>query len=168
MKKIIDVSHFIQVYDIENDKWRDRSCGIVSLAMLLDYYNISVNPDVLIKLGLENKGYIKGVGWNHQAICDLAIHFGLLAYRTEDDQTENILSALDRSEPVILSIYKDWSPKCGGHIVVCNGYYVSEDELLGFYVNDPIGASYKHKDKFIPLAKFMTGWKKRAIYVKKG
>jgi ABC-type bacteriocin/lantibiotic exporter with double-glycine peptidase domain len=168
MKKIIDVPHFIQAYDIDSEDWKGRSCGIVSLAMILDYHNIPVNPDELISLGLTNDGYIDGIGWNHQAICDLAVNYGLLARRTEEDTIDNIMAALDMDEPVILSIYKDWDPSNGGHIVVFNGYYIADDELLGFYVNDPIGASYKHKDEFIPLDKFMTGWKKRAIYVKKG
>jgi ABC-type bacteriocin/lantibiotic exporter with double-glycine peptidase domain len=168
MKKIIDVSHFIQIYDVNSENWQKRSCGIVSLAMVLDYYGISVNPDKLIELGLDNNGYIEGVGWEHQALCGLATYYGLKSHRSEDDTIDNLLSSLDRNEPVIISIFKEWDQSNGGHIVVLNGFYASDDELLGFYVNDPVGASYKHKDEFIPLDKFVVGWKKRAIYVKKG
>ncbi len=167
MKKIIEVPHWIQYYDIKDDKWQDRSCGIVSLAMLMEYYGIEVDVESLIELGLKKDGYLKGIGWKHQVICDLAKHFGLQSYRSENETIEKLMESLEKDEPVIISIHKDFDQTKGGHLIVLNGYYVSNEELLGFYLNDPIGASYKHKNQFIELEKFEQGWKKRAIYVTK-
>jgi len=167
MKKILEVPHRIQYYDIDDDKWQGRSCGIVSLAMVLEYYGIQVGMDELIKLGLEKNGYINKIGWKHQIICDLAKHYGLEACRTEEDTVDSLMEALEQNEPVIISIHKNFEPENGGHLTVLNGYFVSNQELMGFYVNDPVGASYKHQNQFIKLEKFLCGWKKRAIYVKK-
>lgn len=168
MKKLLEIPHLVQYYDVDEAIWQGRSCGIVSLAMVLDYYDIEIDIKELIDLGLKKDGYIDGVGWKHQIICDLAKHFGLKSHRTEDESIDNLIAALDRGEPVIISIHKDFDPENEGHLVVLNGFFTNEDELMGFYVNDPVGASYKHKNQFIKLDKFLAGWKKRAIYVKKG
>jgi len=167
MKKILEIPHLMQYYDIENDFWKGRSCGIVSLAMVLDFYGIEVDLSELIDLGLKNNGYIKDVGWKHQVIVDLAKKFGLESRRREGEKIKNLVEALDKNEPVIISINKHFDTKNGGHLAVLNGYFIDKDgELMGFYVNDPVGASYKHKDQFIELEKFIQGWKKRAIYIK--
>ena len=167
MKKILEVPHWIQFYDISDDQWQGRSCGIVSLAMILEYYGVQVDLNDLIEQGLEKDGYIKGIGWKHQIICDLAREYGLKSQRTENEVIDNLVESLERDEPVIISIHKNFDISKGGHLVVLNGYYVANNELLGFYLNDPVGASYKHKNQFIKLDKFLEGWKKRVIYVTK-
>jgi uncharacterized protein YvpB len=167
MKKILEVPHLVQFYNIDEKKWQGRSCGIVSLAMVLDYYGISFDLDKMVELALKMDGYIEDIGWKHQIICDLATQHSLKSYRAENDKIENLIKALEKDEPVIISIYKNFNPQNDGHLAVLNGYYVDEGELLGFYVNDPVGAQYKHKNQFIKLEDFIRGWKKRAIYVKK-
>ncbi len=167
MKHIIEVPHLVQYYNIDEEKWQSCSCGIVSLAMILDYYAIPFVLDEMIVRALKNNGYIKGIGWKHQALVDLAIGYGLEARRTEDDIIDNLMDSLVRDEPVIVSVYKNFDTKKGGHLVVLLGFYVADKELVGFYINDPIGAQYKHQNQFIEIEKFINGWKKRAIYVKK-
>lgn len=168
MKKILEIPHLMQHYDIDDKFWQDRSCGIVSLAMVLDYYNIQADIQELINSGLKKDGYIKNIGWKHQVIVDLAKDFNLKSERKEDDILDNLVGSIDREEPVIISVYKHFKNTNGGHLAVLNGYFTDKDgELMGFYVNDPVGASYKHKDQFIELEKFIQGWKKRAIYIKK-
>lgn len=168
MQKIIEVPHWTQYYDIDDDFWQTRSCGIVSLAMILDFYKKKFNLPELIDRGVEIDNYDPAIGWKHQTIVDLAKEYGLLATRTENESIDNLIESLDHNEPVIISIYKNWDPKEGGHLAVLNGYFQPDGVIEGFYVNDPIGASYKHQNQFIPLDKFILGWKKRAIYVKKG
>lgn len=168
MKKILEVPHLTQYYDIEDSFWRGRSCGIVSLAMILDYYGVKYILEELIKRGVAIDHYDPAIGWKHQTIVDLAEEYGFFASRVEDERVENLTVVLDQNEPAIISIHKNWNPKNEGHLVVLNGYFESDGELEGFYVCDPIGASYKNKNQFIPLKKFLLGWKKRAIYVKKG
>ncbi|MDD5692930.1 MAG: C39 family peptidase [Patescibacteria group bacterium] len=167
MKHILEVPHLVQYYNIDDEKWQSCSCGIVSLAMIFDYYSIPFDLDDMINRALKDDGYIKGVGWKHQTIVDLAIKYGLKAYRTENDTIEKLMESLEKDEPVIISIYKDFDLSNGGHLAVLNGYYIANQELIGFYVNDPVGASYKHQNQFIKLDKFLEGWKKRAIYVTK-
>ena len=167
MKHILEVPHLGQYYNIDDEKWQSCSCGLVSLAMILDYYSIPFDLDEMISRALKINGYIKGIGWKHQAIVDLAQNYGLKASRTENDTIETLMASLERDEPAIISIYKNFDPKNGGHLAVLLGYYVANQELIGFYVNDPIGAQYKYRNQFIELNKFLEGWKKRAIYVTK-
>jgi ABC-type bacteriocin/lantibiotic exporter with double-glycine peptidase domain len=168
MQKLIEVPHLTQYFDIEDSFWQGRSCGIVSLAMILDYYGVKYNLEELIKHGVEIDQYDPAIGWKHQTIVDLAEEYGFFSERVEDEKVENLISVLDLDEPTIISIHKNWDPKNEGHLVVLNGYLQSEGVLDGFYVCDPIGASYKNKNQFIAIDKFLAGWKKRAIYVKKG
>jgi len=168
MKKIIEVPHFGQFYNIEDDKWQGRSCGIASLAMVLDYYGVKVDLNELIEKALVLGGYVEGVGWKHQVIVDLAKEYGFKSERTEDDKVENLVAALNKNEPVVVSIHKSFDPENGGHLAVLCGYFATDEEgVEGFYVNDPIGPQYKHKYQLIELEKFMDCWKKRAIYISK-
>ena len=95
MKKIIEVPHFVQFYNIKDGKWQGRSCGIASLAMILDYYGLPCDLDQLVKEGLKLDGYVRGVGWKHQAVVTLAKTQGLVAHRTEDDSIEHLLESLE-------------------------------------------------------------------------
>jgi uncharacterized protein YvpB len=168
MKQIIEVPHFVQFYNIDDDGWQGRSCGIASLAMILDFYGKKVDLNELVEKALKKGGYIEGTGWKHQAIVELAVDYGFKSFRTEDEKVENLVDSLNKNEPVIISIHKNFDPKNGGHLAVLCGYFATEDDgIEGFYVNDPIGPQYKHKYQLIGHDKFMEGWKRRAIYVKK-
>lgn len=167
MKKLIEVPHLVQYYNIEDEIWQGRSCGIVSLAMIFDYYSVKFDLGELIQQGLDGDGYLDGVGWKHDAIVELAKKYGFESRRVENETVENLIESLDSNEPLIISIHKNFDPSEGGHLAVLNGYFESEGEIEGFYINDPIGAQYKHKNQFISYEKFMAGWKKRAIYLKK-
>lgn len=168
MKKLIEMPHLMQYYDVDDSFWQGRSCGMVSLAMVLDYYGKEIEIEELINLGLEKDGYIANVGWKHQAIVDLAKDFGLRAERTEGDSVDELIESINNGHPVIISIFKKFKNTNGGHLAVLNGYFMDKDgELMGFYVNDPIGASFKHKNQFVKIDTFLNGWKKRAIYVSK-
>jgi hypothetical protein len=145
---------------------------------------------------LKKAPYNKKIGWSHSVICNLARDYGLISYRrlwslAERDREflkaegatsldleayeqevfeEGIFAlqkAIDEETPLIISIHKDFDNKNDGHLVVLVGYYATDEGILGFYVNDPIGAQYKHKNQFIEYKDFIDGWKKRAIYVKK-
>jgi len=197
MKQIIEVPHLVQFYDIEDDKWQSRSCGIVSLAMVLAYWGVKINLKELIETGLRVDGYSKQAGgWYDSGLCRIARSFGLMSFRkswvpakrdkefftsegcTEEDLagyeevtlSEGIFSlkkAIDHGIPLIISIHKNWGQKNSGHLAVLNGYFESDGQIEGFYVNDPIGATYKHKNQLIKIDKFMNGWKKRAVYIRK-
>jgi len=168
MKQIIEVPHFVQYYNINKDYWKERSCGIASLAMVLDFYGKNIDLDKLIKQGLEKYPYDKNTGWRHDVIVELAQDYGLESRRTEDETVENLIKSLNQNEPVIISIHKNFDSENGGHLAVLCGYFATEsDGIVGFYVNDPIGPQYKHKYQLIEYDKFIKGWKKRAIYISK-
>lgn len=166
MKKIIEVPHLVQYYNIDDEIWQGRSCGIVSLAMILDYYDVKFDLAELIQQGLNADGYIDGVGWKHDAIVNLANKYGFEGQRVEDEKVENLIAELNTDRPVIVSIHKNFDDKEGGHLAVLTGYFESEGKIEGFYVNDPIGAQYKHKNQFIKMSKFAKGWKGRSIYIR--
>jgi uncharacterized protein YvpB len=201
MKQIIEVPHYVQYYNIDEDKWQERSCGIVSLAMVLDYYGVRIDIDELIKDGLAKEPYDKRIGWRHSVICALARDRGLMAFRrswslatrdkaffkeegaTDQELTEfegfqleegifGLKNAIDKGIPLIISVHKkvwpgNFKTKKGGHLVVLCGYFASEGVIEGFYVNDPSGPQYKHKNQLIKIDKFLASWKRQAIYVYK-
>lgn len=169
MKKIIEVPHYAQYLDVDENFWKSRSCGIVSLGMILDYYGTEVPIEELIGKGKANGGYIKGIGWKHDAIVDLAKEYGFESHRVEDESLDNIMSAIDRDEPVIVSVFKNFKQTNGGHLAVLTGYFIdkNDNELVGVYINDPIGFPYKFKNQFVKIETFLEGWKKRAIFIKK-
>lgn len=177
MQKIIPVPHYAQFIDVDDPKWKERSCAIISLAMILSYHGKEIDVKEAIEKGLKIKvkdpvdgivgGHDPKFGWRHDAIVGLAKHYGFDAYRTEDDLLENLLEALVSDEPVIVNIYKNFDPKEGGHLAVLTGYFELSGQIVSLFVNDPIGIPYKYKNKGIPLEIFENGWKKRAIYIKK-
>lgn len=179
MKKTIEVPHYAQYIDVSDPHWQERTCAIVSLVMVMSYYGVEVDLKEAIEIGQNIKvkdktgtvdGYDPRFGWRHDAIVGLAEHYGFEAHRTEDDSIENLLETISRNEPVIVNIYKNFDPKEGGHLAVLTGFFSDDKagEIISYFVNDPIGVPYKYKNQGIPGEVFEKGWKKRAIYVKKG
>lgn len=177
MKKVIEVPHWGQYLDVEDNHWRERSCAIISLVMVMSFYGKEVDAHKAIEEGqniiVKDKtgvvgGYDPNFGWRHDAIVGLAKHYGFDSYRSENETVENLISSLANNEPVIINIYKNFDPKEGGHLAVLTGFFSDDKtgEIISFYVNDPIGEPYKYKNKGIPYDEFMRGWKKRAIYVR--
>ncbi len=167
MQKILEIPHWGQFIDVSDPIWQGRSCGIVSLAMILDYYNIPFDIKKLINKGLEIGGYLEGVGWKHQGIVDLAKLYGLQAERIENEKIKNMIKSIDKEEPVIISIHKHFDVKNEGHLAVLTGYFKEDDKIVTLFVNDPFGNPYKYKNHLVKYDKFIEGWKKRAIYLKK-
>ncbi len=169
IKKVIEVPHYAQHVDVNENFWKDRSCGMVSLGMILDFYGKEIPIDQLVTEGKALGGYIKDVGWKHDTIIELAKKYGFESYRKEDENIEKALESIANDEPVIVSVYKNFDTNNGGHLAVLTGFYYNEegDELIGVYINDPIGFPYKFKNQFVRIDTFMRGWKKRAIYVSK-
>lgn len=178
MKTTMEVPHFAQFIDVKDPLWQERTCAIISLIMVMEYYGKEVDINEAIEIGQKIKvkdrtgivgGYDPEFGWRHDAILGLAKHYGFDSFRTENDTVENLIESLKKNQPVIVNIYKNFDPKNGGHFAVLTGFYSDDKagEIISFYVNDPVGRPYQHKNKGIPFGKFMQGWKKRAIYVKK-
>ena len=164
--KVRKLSQYLDVP--KNSGWRDKSCGIVSLVMLIKYYIPNFNKNAiihLIGLGYNQKAYIDGVGWTHDGLIRLAKRFGFEGERfdvnslPEEEGLKKLFKALE-TKPVIASIYKDSIQQNGGHLVVLTGF--DSKRNLIFY-NDP-GAVIRDKVwQKVPFPAFQKAWKKRFI-----
>jgi ABC-type bacteriocin/lantibiotic exporter with double-glycine peptidase domain len=90
----IDLSYYSQYSDFIEKDWQRKTCGIVCLQMVLDFYKKETKPMDLIKEGLvitndfikgERKfdGYTKEFGWGHELLIIILRNHGVLAYKQE-------------------------------------------------------------------------------------
>ncbi len=185
----IDIPFHSQYSDSIEKDWQDRSCAVLCLQMVLDFYGKKVEPMNLIKEGLEisellkekgreKDGYTRGFGWGHELLVILLKNNGVLAYRQDFKNSkfekeyfelglEKIRQNLLNKKPVITSIAKDINnPKTSGHMVVVSGFEEDSGEVKGFYIKDPEQKdSSENLDIFISLNDFKEVWKKLVIFV---
>jgi hypothetical protein len=180
----IDIPYYSQYSDNIKKDWQDRSCAIVCLQMVLDFYKKESKPMDLIKEGLsisENlekkgrrtEGYTREFGWGHELLIILLKNNGVLSYRQDfknpNFESEYIVLGLEKirqnildKKPVIVSIAKDINnPKTSGHMVVVSGIEEDNGEVKSFYINDP----EKEENKNTSIEDFKKVWKKLAIFV---
>jgi len=164
------VPAYSQFLDVENKDWQGKSCGIVSLKMLFDYWHPKreLKPedfDDLINEGLAFGGYIPGVGWRHKELAEIARGHGLEGQNFDwtNDHTDiafnKTIPHLTR-HPVMASVHRDLKEGESGHLVVLTGY---EDGRI-FY-NDPDSKKRKDIERSVSLHEFLNGWKKRIIVI---
>lgn len=160
--KVISLSQHIHIQD---PKWKDKSCGIVSLAMLLNYFGKETSADQLLKDGLANNAYLESVGWKHKELAELGKRYGIKGKNLDwalldaESAYKKAVGYLDR-HPIMASVYNNFQPGRGGHLVVITG--IVSDKI--FY-NDPGEKEVKKISKEISLEKFLRGWKKRIIII---
>ncbi len=156
-----------QYIAIHHHAWKDKSCGIVSVGMILSFYKKRVDLNVLLAQGLKLNAFKEPVGWIHQGLVRLAqLHkFQAKAYDWSKDSIEEaflkLVSFLEEG-PIIASIHKDFDPQNGGHLIVVTGY---RDGLV--YYNEPASRKGEPLKRKIIKEKFITGWKRRmvALYI---
>lgn len=194
MKRIIlDVPYYSQYLDIEDKEWQTRSCGIVSLKMVLDYFSVkemikTPSCNELLKEGVFINGNMPAYGWVHESIVLLARNHSLPAFRQEfrsikinlkdgkEEKSEyenklseygidKIMTSIMSGCPVIVSVYKRFKEKGKFHIVPLIGLEFDDDRLKGFYYHEP--ESFSREDganKFVSLETFKENWRKMAIF----
>jgi len=157
-----------QYLDIKSKKWKNRSCGVISLKIVLNYWQgekFNKTSEELIKIALKEGAYLKGIGWKHKELAKIANKFGLKAKNFDWSKEENLkafhkfLWYLKRG-PVIVSVYKDFQFGKNGHLIVA----LKSDEK-NIYILEP--AAKKRNDIFqiVKRDKFIKGWKKRIIFI---
>jgi hypothetical protein len=188
---ILDVPFYSQIKDTQKEEWKELSCGIVALKMVLDFYgptNLSI--DELYQKGLDIGGYLENVGWYHHSLALLAKQLGFQAITRlwglpeeyaqklknrgfneselqilEDQQLdEGILTLkkeLENGRPVILSVSKGFGREGRGHLVVLIG---SDDQ--GFILHDPFEVIRPGKEFKITFNEFKQAWTRRAIIIR--
>ena len=161
---IPDVPFYSQFRDIREAQWRKLSCGVASLAMVINFYKPgTVSPDTLLNQGIAAGAYIKDAGWSHWGLISLAKKYGLQGEPVDlsglnSDVAFARLKKFLRKGPVIASVHYKFEPQNPiPHLVVING--VSGDTV--FY-NDPAAPS---GGKSISAQNFLKAWKKRLISI---
>ncbi len=155
-----------QYHAISDLFWKQHSCGIVSLGMVLEFYKKNFKTyDQLLNQGIRMRIRQEGVGWIHAGLARLAQKYGLRGvsydwYRNSDSDAFLKLTSLLEYGPVIASIYKNLNPKNGGHLIVVTGYTNGH-----IYYNEPDSHNIKIIRRKVSKDRFVRGWKKRVIWV---
>jgi hypothetical protein len=165
-----------QVY--RNQEWRRFGCGIASLKMVFDYWQLR-NPDNrtddadnLYATGLDSGAFDPAVGWLHAGLVDLATSLGYESYRLDFGPrsgtplpAEDALAELTRElagGPVIASVYRDFDvSRGGGHLVVVTD--VTGDAVC---LNDPEPAQESDGRRVLSQRDFLPAFKSRFIVVR--
>lgn len=160
-----DVPALSQYLDLDDATWQGRACGVISLAMLLEYHGKNTDSNVLLKDAFASNCYLKDIGWKHKELALLAKQFSLHAENFDWAALEDtaafkqLLQALQKG-PLLASIHHSFDPQKGGHLIVVTGL---KDDTV-FY-NDPDAKERSEIKKSIPVDVFRHGWKKRIIEI---
>lgn len=158
------VPFYSQFADISAPEWRKIGCGIVSLAMLIDFYKPTIAVDALLKEGIEKGAYVHDAGWSHAGLIALAEDHGLTGearYLTDLNMTAAFddLKAAIKEGPVMASVHYTFEPTNPiPHLVV-----VTDIDDEGVHYNDPAEES---GGGVITAEKFQNSWKKRYIEIR--
>lgn len=178
-KKVLDIPY----YSLSLLKGFEGSgCGIVSLAMVLDFISKKrTNIEKLKDEGLLVGARVSKYGWTQEGICSLARNKGLNAYFQEfrsvkvdlknksfkergvlvNSGIDKIRDLIKKNTPVIVSVSKGFNGNEETHLVVVTGF-----NEKGFYFNDS-RIKTGGKSIFTSFSKFKKYWRKRILVVYK-
>lgn len=158
------VPFYSQFTDISSPKWRGVGCGIVSLAMLIEYYEPgAVTVDQLLARGIDAGAFLPNAGWKHRDLVNLSRRYGLDGnnYDLSGESKSVAYATLKRhlaDGPVMVSVHYKFDPKSTiPHLAVING--IADGKV---YHNDPAGK----KSGVVSEAEFLAAWKKRFIVIR--
>lgn len=161
------VPAYSQFLDVKDKKWQRRSCGIVVLKMILDFWGSGdkITADNLIKLGLKKNAYISGIGWRHKDLTLLSKNLGFKGknydwFKNKPKTAFKKLLPKLKKQPIIASICKNLNFGESGHLVVLAGFKNNH-----IFFNDPDSKTRKGIRKKASLKKFLNGWKRRVIVI---
>lgn len=164
---VIAVAHvpfYSQFQDIAAVEWKKKGCGVVSLAMVIDYYStepVSVNK--MLTQAIASGAY-SSAGWTHQGLITLSTKYGMKgkAYDLSKSSASAAFTSFKsylKDGPVIVSVHYKFDPKSTiPHLVVIDG--IDKDFV---YYNDPAATGGEKK---IPVATFLKAWKQRFIVIR--
>ncbi len=159
------VPFYSQFTDISDPAWQGVGSGIVSIAMVIDYFtSAEQDVDALLSRGLAEGAYLDHAGWTHGGLLNLAGSYNLtgesinlqaLGERAALDELKEVLT----DGPVLASVYytfEEFNPI--PHLVVIT------DAAHGYvYYNDPAEPAGGGR---LTEAEFLRGWKERYIAVR--
>jgi predicted double-glycine peptidase len=164
-RAIVQIPFYSQFTDIPDPAWKKVGCGIVSLAMVIDYYKpgtVAV-PD-LLREGIEADAYLQRAGWTYAGLISVARPYGLdgESFDLGRLNTESAFAAFQNAladGPIIASVHYKFDPKSTiPHLVVINDI---RDGVV--YYNDPAA---KTGGLTISAEDFLKAWKKRYIVIR--
>ena len=90
----LNIKYYSQYSEKIEKDWQSRSCAIVCLQMVLDFYKKESKPIDLIKEGLfisedlekrgrRTEGYTREFGWGHELLVTILRNHGLPAYKQD-------------------------------------------------------------------------------------
>ena len=158
------VPFYSQFKDIDSASWQKVSCGIASLAMVIDFYKPEATiPNTLLKQGIAAGAYDTNAGWKHSGLVALAKTYGLngTSYDLTSSDSKSAFTTLKsylKKGPVIVSVHYKFDPSSTiPHMVVIEG--ISNDIL---YYNDPASKAGQQQ---ISVEKFLPAWKQEFIVI---
>jgi ABC-type bacteriocin/lantibiotic exporter with double-glycine peptidase domain len=157
---------YSQYLDIRESEWKTKSCGVVSLSMLLAFWGKHISPENLLKEGLFSGAYIPGIGWTHKGLAKLAIKQGLFGknfdwFSKSPKQAFKKLVFYLGKYPVIASIHKNFKLENEGHLILL--VEIKNNQIFYF---EPNSKTRKNILQVVSIDKFLSGWKRRIILVK--
>jgi len=165
-----NVPFYSQFKDVEDSYWAPRSCSIVNLKMIIDFYNIK-SPDLIDLIYLaNNRGFFGRSGWYHEGILKLGEELGLIIHREEGVDFEKglkkIKTHLDEGGLIIASITKKILGNKRFHSILITGYEGDDMDLI--YYHDPeLLSGGNNKCFFVDKNTFENEWRKMAIFASK-
>lgn len=163
------IPRYSQFLDVRAPEWRSRACGIVATKMLIDALTPArgkkIATDALIARGIAKGAYINGIGWSHKGLASLARSCGFFS-KNHDWFSLSPADALKKLEsigtPLLASVHKFFNPKNGGHIIV-----VTKIQGNTVFYLEPASRTRNTIARTTSLARFLKGWKRRVITIKK-
>ncbi len=189
MKVVLNVPYFSQNSDLVPEKWRNVSCGIAAVKMILDFL-VKKSPliNLLIDEGIAINGYTKD-GWSHESLVRLLRNHGVMAYSQEfrsvsiqideihgvtmlsgkydlslsEFGINKITSKLLNGLPVIVSVKPNFNNNKHSHLILIVGF---DNKKKILYYHDPDsrdGICLKSTE--IKVKEFIKYWRKLAIFI---
>jgi ABC-type bacteriocin/lantibiotic exporter with double-glycine peptidase domain len=162
---VLEVPFFSQFQDISSPDWQKKSCGIASLAMIIEYYKPgTTTADRLLAQAIADKGYIENIGWTYKSLISVAQTYDLDGEAFDLGTLGNTAAFAKfkiflEDGPVIVSVHYKFDPTSTiPHLVVIDG-------IVGntLYYNDPAATEGEKK---ISVSDFLKGWKKKFIVIR--
>lgn len=167
---LLDLPLVNQKTDTRDSNWAEKTCGICSVKMVLEY----ISPEhkglevmSLVRKSLKEGGYIEKTGWKHSALVDIASDHGVKMdfqkkFLKKAGERKRGLVFIERNirnkKPVIVSIFWNFNPHRGGHLVVVRGLRLSDKRVLGYYIQDPYPLK-RGNNYFVTKKEFLKGWR---------
>jgi hypothetical protein len=167
-----DIPPYSQYLDVKNALWRSRSCGIMALKMVLEYWyrkgelkRTPLSIPALNRAARKSGAYIPNIGWSHRGLALYARRLGADGKNfdwfslTPNAALKKLLPLLRRG-PVIASVYRNPKRREGGHLVVVTD--ITNDRV---HFLDPGAKTRARIPRFLSTRVFCIAWKRRGIVI---